>query len=116
MRKLFTIVPLYWQSIILLCIILIYTIIFSTLSIARHDAFFSGFDLGNMDQTIWQTLHSYFFSLTGQNGIVSRFSIHADIILILLTPLYYIWDNVRLLLIVQSLLLALGSIPVFLLS
>src|SRR5581483_2035909 len=42
--------------------------------------------------------------------------IHADFILILLTPLYLIWDNVKILLIFQTVVLALGVIPVFLLA
>jgi uncharacterized membrane protein len=69
-----------------------------------------------MSQTVWNTGHGNFFVLTGEDGTVSRFSIHADLILILLAPLYYIWENVRILLITQSLLLALGAIPVYLLS
>src|SRR5581483_10922836 len=95
---------------------LLYTIVFSYFAIQRHNAFASGYDLSNMDQTIWNTVHGHFFSLTGKNGTISRFSIHADVFLILLSPLYLLWDNVRLILIVQSLFLALGAIPVFLLS
>lgn len=69
-----------------------------------------------MDQTIWNTLHGRFFSLTGDYGTISRFSIHGDIILALLAPLYLIWDNVRAILIFQSFALALGAIPIYLIS
>lgn len=105
-----------WQYIILGIFIALYASIFSYFSILRHDAFASGFDLSNMDQTVWNTLHGRIFELTGTNGTISRFSIHADIFLVLLTPLYLIWDNVRILLIFQSFALALGAIPVFLLA
>jgi len=110
------IIKSYWQFFILAILILLYTFAFSYFSILRHNAFASGFDLSNMDQTIWNTLHGRIFALTGTKGTISRFSIHADIILILLTPLYLIWDNVRTLLIFQSLSLALGAIPVYLLT
>lgn len=106
----------YWEWILLCVGILAYTIIFSHFSILRHNAFYSGFDLSNMDQTIWNTLQGRVFSLTGDYGTVSRFTIHADIILVLLAPLYLIWDNVRMLLIFQSFALALGAIPVYLIS
>ncbi len=105
-----------WDIILLGVLIFTYAFILSYFSILRHNAFASNFDLANMDQTIWDTLHGHFFSLTGPDGTISRFSIHADLILVLLTPLYLIWDNVRILLIFQSLTLALGAIPTYFLS
>jgi len=106
----------YWDKILLIVLIATYTLILSSLSISRHNAFASGFDLGNMDQTIWNTLHGRFFSLTNGSRTMSRFAIHSDLILVLLAPLYLIWNNVRILLFSQSIFLALGSIPIFLLS
>lgn len=106
----------YWQWIIIIVFIAIYTITLSYFSIQRHNAFYSGFDLSNMDQTIWNSLHSRPFSLTGDDGTISRFTIHGDIILVLLSPLYLLWDNVRALLVFQSFALALGAIPVYLIS
>lgn len=106
----------HWDKLFLLLFIIIYTVVFSWLSIARHNAFASGFDLGNMDQTIWNTLHGRFFSLTGDTGTISRFSIHADLLLVFLSPLYLLWNNVRILLIAQSFFIAIGIIPAYLLS
>lgn len=93
----------YWDWIVIGILILIFTILLSELSLLRHDSFASGFDLGNMDQTVWNTLHGNLFNLTGEKGTVSRFSIHADLILILLAPLYLIWNNVRTLMISDAL-------------
>lgn len=87
-----------------------------SLSIARHNAFASRFDLSNMDQTLWYTLNGYFFQLRHPDEFVSRFSIHADIILVLLSPLYLLWDDVRMLIASESIILALGAIPVYLIS
>ena len=116
MSKIYNFITINRVRLILGTAILIYTVVFSWLSIQRQNAFFSGFDLGNMDQTIWNTLHGHLFSLTNGNQNQLRFSIHADMILILLSPIYLLWDNVNFLLIIQSLIIALGAIPVYLLS
>lgn len=88
----------------------------SYFSIQRHNAFASGFDLGNMNQTVWNTANGNFFMLTTQQGNLSRLSIHADYVLILIAPLYWIWDNVRVLLILEAIFIAVGAIPVFLIA
>jgi uncharacterized membrane protein len=106
----------YWDKIILILLVILYIAVLGGLSILRHNAFASGYDLSNMDQTLWYTLHGHFFSLRDPEEIVSRFSIHADLILILLSPLYFIKDDIRMLLASQSIILALGAIPVYFLS
>lgn len=105
-----------WEVVILLIFILIYIFIFSVLSILRHNSFASNFDLGNMDQTVWNTLYGNFFSMSMKEGNISRLATHADFILIILSPLFLIWDNVRILLVSQTIFLALGVIPVFLIT
>lgn len=68
-----------------------------------------------MDQTVWNVAHGNGFTLTDPLGInqVSRLSIHADFLLILLAPFYFIWSNPKMLLIIQSIGLALGALPLF---
>lgn len=95
---------------------LVYTAVLTHYAFLRHDAFASGFDLGNMDQTIWNTLHGRLFQLSGDGAVISRFDIHSDIILILLAPFYLIWNNVKMLLLIQSVTIASGAIPVYLLG
>ena len=47
----------------------IFTLYFSAISILRYDNFYAGrFDLGNMDQTVWNTVHGRFFQLSDPNG------------------------------------------------
>ncbi len=106
----------HWDTIILTLLISVYTVVLATLSVRRHNAFASLFDLANMDQTLWYTLNGHFFQFRLPDDFVSRFSVHADILLILLSPLYIIWNDVRALLVSSSFFLALGAIPVFLLS
>ncbi len=106
-----------WDKLILALMVGVYVVLFSYLSIRRHNAFFSGYDLANMDQVIWNSLHGRLFSLTsGELGTVSRLQFHADFILVLLAPLYLLWDNVRALLVFQSLALGLGAIPLYLIG
>ena len=106
----------YGEYIALAALILLYTVVLSYLSILKHNSFASGYDLSNMDQTIWNTLRGRFFSVTQSQHTVSRFSIHSDLILVFLTPLYIIWPNVRMLLIFQSFMLGLGAIPTYLIA
>ncbi|MEM4270698.1 MAG: DUF2079 domain-containing protein, partial [Candidatus Pacearchaeota archaeon] len=104
---------------ILLILILIYIAYFTIASFQRHDNFYTGrFDLGNMDQTVWNTKNGNIFKLTDPNGteIISRLSIHADFILIFIAPFYLIWEDPKMLLFIQSAVLGLGAIFVYLLS
>lgn len=105
-----------WDLFILFFLISIYITTFSTLSILRHFSFYSSYDLANMSQTVWNTVHGRPFSLSGAEDSISRFSIHADLILVFLSPFYLIWEKVRMLLIIQSLILGLGGIPVYALA
>ncbi len=106
----------HWDKVVLVLFICCYIGTLSTLAILRHNAFASNFDLSNMDHTMWNTLHGKFFSLRFHDDYVSRLSVHADFILILLSPLYLIWDDVRMLLFSQAFFLGIGAIPVYLLA
>jgi uncharacterized membrane protein len=91
---------------------------FGALSSLRHEAFFTGrFDLGNMVQAVWSTAHGDPLRMTDLHGDqISRLAAHVDPILILFTPLWWIWPSPHLLLIVQALAIALGAIPLYLLA
>ncbi len=106
----------HWEITALVFLIILYAVTFSTFSILRHNAFASNFDLANADQTVWNTLHGRIFTMTTSEGNNSRLGTHADFVLILLTPLYFIWNNVKILLITQSIFIALGALAVFLIS
>ncbi|MCL5409368.1 MAG: DUF2079 domain-containing protein [Patescibacteria group bacterium] len=97
-------------------LMIIYAVVMSVLAILRHNSFASNYDLANMDQTIWNTMHGNVFMMTQGTDLISRLSTHVDLILILLSPLYLLWNDVRFLLVAQSVLLSLGAIPVFLLA
>jgi len=93
-----------------------YTVYFSTISILRYEHYYTGrFDLGNMAHTVWNTLHGRVFEFTNPNGteIVSRLAFHADFLLILLAPFYLIWEDPRMLLLIQTIVVAAGAFFVY---
>jgi uncharacterized membrane protein len=108
----------YRHDIILGILIFIYIVYFTTASFLRYDNFYTGrYDLGNMDQTIWNTINGRIFQTSGDNGqIISRLSAHADFILILLSPFYFLWSNPKMLLLIQTIVLALGAVFVYLIA
>lgn len=96
-----------------------YVIYFSAASFLRYTNFYTGrFDLGNMDQTVWNTAHGRIFMFTNPDGtnIISRLSFHADFLLILLAPFYLIWQDPRMLLFIQTAIAAFGAIFVYLIA
>lgn len=96
-----------------------YFVIMTSLAFLKHDVFLTGrFDLGNMSQTVWNTAHGRFFTLTNPDGteIVSRLAVHSDFILILFAPLYFLWSDPRMLLLIQSLILSFGGVFVYLIA
>lgn len=107
------------HSVYLIIAIFVYIFLFTNLSFLRYDNYYTGrFDLGNMDQTVWNTSRGRIFQLTDPDGtaIISRLAYHADYVLILLAPFYIYWSDPRMLLLIQTIILALGSIFVYKLS
>ena len=88
---------------------------FTSLSVLRQDAFFTGrFDMGNMVQAVWSTAHGHPLRMTDLHGEqISRLAAHVDPILVVFAPLWWLWPSPDLLLVVQSVALGLGALPVF---
>ncbi len=112
-------VSLAWFLLIL--ITLAYILEMSHQSILRYDIFkATAFDLGNMDQVVWNTLHGRPFEFTNKAidfyGPSTRLAIHFEPIILPLSLVYLIWSDPRMLLITQSVALASGTLPVFLLT
>ncbi len=102
-------------------LMLLYTVDISYQAVLRYDTFkATAFDLGNMDQVFWNTLHGRFFQFTNQSidwyGPPTRLAIHFEPIIIPLSLLYLIRSDPRTLLIFQTLVLVTGALPVFLLT
>ena len=91
---------------------------FGSLAALRHLAFNTGrFDLGNMVQAVWATAHGEVLSVTDLHGDqISRLGAHFDPILAAFAPLWWLWPDPTMLLVVQALAIAVGAWPVFLLA
>ncbi len=91
---------------------------FGALSVLRHLAFNTGrFDLGNMVQAVWATAHGDVLEVTSLRGEqISRLGVHFDPILAAFAPLWWLWPDASLLLVVQAAAIALGAVPVYLLA
>ena len=84
-------------------------------AILRHRAFGSGrFDLGNMTQAVWSTANGDPLSVTDVHGEqISRLGSHFDPILAAFAPLWWLWPDPELLLVVQAVAVASGALPVY---
>jgi uncharacterized membrane protein len=94
---------------------------FSWLSVARHQAFQShAFDLGNMDQAAWSTIHGQFLRFTdmavGKQVLTTRLAIHVEPLLAVLSIFYFLHDGPETLLVLQAVIVASGAIPAYLLA
>jgi len=96
-----------------------YTIYFTIVSFLRYDNYYTGrFDLGNMAQTVWNSLHGRIFLFTNPNGTeqISRLAFHADFILVLLAPFYALWQNPKMLLLIQTIVIAAGAFFIYIIA
>lgn len=95
-----------------------YVVFMSVLTLARHNTFQThSFDLGIHDQVVYNILHHGVMRST-QHGpeVINYIGEHFSPILFLLAPLYAIRQEAGTLLVLQSLLLGIGAIPVYLLA
>lgn len=86
----------------------LFSVIFSILAILRHNRVNSAmYDLGLFDQIIYNIAHGRLFesSIKGFNYLGDHFSP----ILLLFAPLYWIWEDVRMLLISQVIIVSLSG-------
>lgn len=95
-------------------LILAYALFFSAYTLQRHASLNTfAADLSFIDQPMWNTLHGRFLARTLDDRQVPRVAEHLEPILLPLSLVYLVWDDVRAILILQSLALALGALPVF---
>ncbi len=95
-------------------LILAYVLFFSAYSLQRHATLHSfAADLSYIDQPMWNTLHGHFLERTLGDRQVSRVAEHLEPIIIPIAFVFYLWDDVRAILIIQTVALALGALPVY---
>ncbi len=90
---------------IAIVLFILFTVTFSTLTILKHDGFGTrALDLAKFDQAIWNTSQGRPYRITLSETLVIKN--HFSPALALYAPLFWIWPNVRLLFIAQSILMA----------
>lgn len=99
---------------VVILLMTLYTITFCALSIRRYDALDTGgLDLGNMDQTAWNTIRGRLLRFTNVEGPTIRLAWHVEPIFLPISLLYLIYSSPVTLLILQTVVIALGALPVF---
>ncbi len=99
--------------------IIVYIAIFSHLSILRYLSLNAHYyDLGIMDQVVYNTAKGKIFEMTNPEGTqqISRAAIHFDPLIMVLAPLYSLKPTPIILLVTQTVVLALGAIAVYLIA
>ena len=105
--------PRRWPAALPIGLALAAAAIYAAISIYRHDHFGSNaFDLGVQDQTVWGYSQLAIIPNTVEM-IGNLLGDHFHPILMTIAPLYWIWNDARVLLVVQAALLAAAGIPIF---
>ncbi len=105
----------YFGLVVLLA--LLYSASFSYYTIVHHHGLGSrAFDLGIFDNTLYSALHGEPFYSTVMNGDapVNILSCHAEYAMLLFVPIYALYPHAETLLVIQSTLLGLAAIPLYL--
>lgn len=110
---------LHKWNFLLAALIVVYSVLLGKLSLMRHWSLGSYYyDLGIMHQVVYNTAHGLFLQMTDPNTTeqISRFAIHFDPLMIIFSPFYWLFPHAETLLVGQTLFLASGAIPVYLLA
>jgi uncharacterized membrane protein len=120
--------PLFWVSMgVVSLMVLLFSGFFIAFLVSRQDAFLTAAeDMGNMDQAVWSIIHGQLLHQTICNVVTdtncysaagfSRFAIHFEPMLIPVSLSYLIWSGPKTLLVLQTLIVASGAFPAFLLA
>ena len=103
-----------WADALVVVLVSAYALIFGTLSIRSYFAYSNGgMDLGIFDQAVWNSLRGRLLETSippdARVLIGARFSP----ILLAFVPLYTVWSSSLVLLIIQTLGIALGAFPIY---
>jgi uncharacterized membrane protein len=103
-----------WRGVVVIAALL-YAVGIGGLSMYKHEVYGSSrFDLGNMDQAVWNSAHGRILEATDETGeLTSRLRNHADLILLAFVPLYWIHASPHWLLAIQAAVVGLGALPLF---
>lgn len=93
----------------------LYVVVIGGLALARHEALRSyAYDLGIFAQVLWNTSRGHFF----ENTVMVEYAgnllgQHFAPVLLLVAPLYWIWPDPRSMILLQTVALAVGALPLY---
>ena len=103
-----------------LSLALAYFALYSLLAVLRHRSYHSfGFDLGLYDQVFWNTTQGRWFESTMTQAMAtphSQLGDHFTPAFLAIVPFYYLYPHPETLLVLQTLALAFGAWPVYLIA
>ncbi|MBK7199000.1 DUF2079 domain-containing protein [Candidatus Amarolinea dominans] len=100
-----------------LALFVLYVVGFSLLSIRPHQALRTHMaDLGQMDLAIWNTSQGRFVQEIKDDFVSTRLTDHVEPIFLPISLVFYLWNDARALLILQTLALGSGALVIFALA
>lgn len=97
--------------------VLVYTLHFSGLAFALHAGMRTHkADLGQIDQAIWNSSRGRFLEQTDNGYVATRMTDHVEPLLVAISPVLWLWDDVRSLLLLQVAAVASGAFFVYALA
>jgi uncharacterized membrane protein len=102
-----------WFDYVFVFMFCVYTGGFTTLSLLRHLSINSGYDLAQYDQIIWNSLHGRLFEQTYITDAPMFLGKSFTPILLALVPLYAIWRDPMILLVLQTVALGVVAFPLY---
>ncbi len=101
-----------WAWRLTLAAILAYVAVYFLFTAQRYDHFNAGvYDLGVQDQVVWNTAHGRWYASSVE--VQNYMGDHFKPLVAVLAPLYWVTPSVYWLLAFQSVILALGAVPVY---
>ncbi|MCX6049375.1 MAG: DUF2079 domain-containing protein, partial [Chloroflexi bacterium] len=95
-------------------LILVYVVSFARLAFDQHLGMRTHkADLGQIDQAVWNSSRGRFVEMTDNGFVATRLTDHVEPILALISPIFWAWDDVRALLLLQVIVVALGAWPLY---
>ena len=99
---------------ILIALIAIYVVVFASLAFDLHDGMRTHkSDLGQIDHAVWNTSQGRFVERVKNDFLTTRLTDHVEPIFAVVAPVFWLWDDVHAILLLQVLLVALGAWPLF---
>ncbi len=99
---------------LLLVAVALYVVIFAGMAFDLHTGMRTHrADLGQIDQAVWNSSRGRFVEQTDNGFVATRLTDHVEPILALISPVLWLWDDVRALLLLQVLCVALGALPLY---